>query len=89
MKTKMLYTCETCGHEFENEEDCLACEASHTHPVEITDAVYEHFEKPFGHFGFEAPSRIKVKMDNGKVYKYDRSGVGGEEAKTNGECEKL
>lgn len=47
MKTRMLYQCEKCGAEYENEENALKCEKNHMRP-EYTDSFYRLGQsKPF------------------------------------------
>lgn len=73
MKKSVQYVCEKCFRHFENEQDALDCENNHGLPVEVLvplgykPQVDENFEN-------RVPSRVIVKMSNGKVCRYDYHG---------------
>lgn len=67
MKKVVLYICEYCHKEYENNEECARCEIEHKIPIRIASAEYE----PDGSGG-RYPKKIRIKMSDGNAITYKR-----------------
>ena len=59
MKIIQQYICETCGHAYDTEEECLGCEASHVPAQSIFLSTYQKFQS--------YPKFVHIKMNDGHV----------------------
>lgn len=68
MKTKTLYICEKCGWKYDNEPDCLKCEATHQEAQTIES---QNFDKKYGDSA-KYPGEIIMNMANGHkiIYRF-------------------
>ena len=59
---KTLYQCETCGKQYESEDDCKLCEKKHGKPIHAEAIEYL--------MGGLVPTKIRINFSNGHSLVY-------------------
>lgn len=68
MKTKILYTCETCHTDYANQKDAARCEASHSKKLKIVNQR----SLPYSQDASGFPISIEVEDEAGKRVTYKK-----------------
>lgn len=68
MQELKIYRCEICGTTYSTKIKCQECERGHWKPRDVKEAKY----LPISQDATGYPTYINVKMDNGKVVRYER-----------------
>ena len=66
MKKQILYQCEYCGTQFNDDKKALECEKLHHAAIEIRNASYHKAQSIRDGY----PDVLTVKFDNGEVERY-------------------
>lgn len=68
MQELKIYRCEICGTTYSTKIKCQECERGHRRPRDVKAAKY----LPISQDATGYPTYINVKMDNGKVVRYEK-----------------
>ena len=73
MKEKLLYICEICGEEFENQADCIRCEAHHISDPQIVNCSWKSIKEDKD--GFPEALMVKFNRRQDTIVRYVKEDV--------------
>ena len=73
MKEKLLYICEICGEEFENQADCIRCETHHISDPQIVNCSWKSIKEDKD--GFPEALMVKFNRRQDTIVRYVKEDV--------------